>query len=148
LGNIPSGGITLRTRPHDSALGPGVGLPKDLAERGGEDGPGVAGAGRVPPGDEPVRAHQDRTVAGDLPVAQPSAARIVVVAVEMADPHRVERDVRLRGELPGSFAPDLAVLAGDQQEPPPRDEVLDRAAAAVLVVDPGVRQRAPGRVDG
>ena len=29
-----------------------------------------------------------------------------------ADPQRVERDVRLRGELPGSVAPGLAVLAG------------------------------------
>lgn len=38
--------------------------PKDLAERGGEDGPGVAGGGQVPPGDEPVRAHQDRAIAG------------------------------------------------------------------------------------
>jgi hypothetical protein len=59
----------------------------------------------------------------------------------VADPQRVERDVCLRGELPGSFAPGLAVLAGDQQEPPRRDEVFDRAAAAVLVIDPGVRQR-------
>ena len=83
----------------------------------------------------------DRAVAGALPVALPGAARVVVVAVEAADPHRVERDVRLRGELPGRFAPGLAVLAGDQQEPPRRDEVLDRTAAAVIVVDPGVRQR-------
>jgi hypothetical protein len=36
----------------------------------------------------------------------------------VADPQRVERDVCLCGELPGSFAPGLAVLAGDQQEPP------------------------------
>ena len=42
---------------------------------------------------------------------------------------------------PGGLAPRLAVLAGDQQEAPGRDEVLDRPAAAVLVVDPGVRQR-------
>ena len=61
--------------------------------------PGVTGGGRVPPGDEPVRADDDRAVAGDLPVALPGAARIVVVAVEVADPQRVERDVRLRGEL-------------------------------------------------
>jgi hypothetical protein len=74
-------------------------------------------------------------------VAQPGAARIVVVAVEAADPQRVEPDVRLRGELPGRFAPGLAVLADDQQEPPRRQEVLDRAAVAILVVDPGVRQR-------
>jgi len=40
----------------------------------------------------------------------------------------------------------LAVLAGDQQEAPGRDEVLDRAAATV--VDPGVPQGEPGRVDG
>src|SRR5271166_3203053 len=114
---------------------------EDLAERGGEDGPGLAAAGRVPPGDEPVWADEDRAVAGDLPVALPGAARVVVVAVEVADPHRVERDVRLRGELPGRLAPGVAVLAGDQQEPPRRDEVLDRASAAVLVLDPGVRQR-------
>jgi hypothetical protein len=51
----------------------------------------------VPPGDEPVRADDDRAVAGDLPVALPGAARIVVAAVEVADPQRVERDVRLGG---------------------------------------------------
>ncbi len=121
---------------------------EDLAERGGEDGPGLAASGRGSPGDEPVRADEDRAVAGDLAVAQPDAARVVVVAVEVADPHRVERDVRLGGEVPGGVAPGLAVLAGDEQEPPRGDEVLDRAAAAVLVVDPGVRQGAPGRVDG
>ena len=60
----------------------------------------------------------------------------MAVAVEVADPHRVERDVRLAGELPGRFAPGLAVLAGDQQEPPRRDEVLDRASARV-VTGPG-----------
>jgi hypothetical protein len=49
--------------------------------------------------------HQDRAVAGDLPVAQLGAARVVAVAVEVADPHRVERDIRLGGELPGSFTP-------------------------------------------
>jgi hypothetical protein len=62
----------------------------------------------------------------------------------VADPHRVEREVRLRGELPGRLAPWLALLAGDQQEPARRDEVLDRAAVAVLIVDPGVRQRGTG----
>ena len=72
----------------------------------------------------------------------------MVVAVEVADPQRVEREAGLRGELPGRLAPGVAVLAGDQQEPPRRDEVLDRAAVAVLVIDPGVRQRGTGRVDG
>ena len=119
---------------------------EDLAERGSQDGPGSPVPARVPPGDEPVRADQDRAVAGDLPVAQPGAARVVVVAVEVADPHRVEREAGLRGELPGRLAPGLAVLAGDQQEPPRPDEVLDRAAGAVLVIDPGVRQRVVGRV--
>jgi hypothetical protein len=56
---------------------------EDLAERGSQRGPGVAGAGRVAPGDEPVRADQDRAVAGDLAVAQPGAARVVQVAVEV-----------------------------------------------------------------
>src|SRR5208282_4716697 len=113
---------------------------EDLAERGGERGPGVAATGRGPPGDEPVRADEDRAVAGDLAVALPAGARVVVVAVEVADPQCVERETGLRGELPGCFAPCLAVFARDEQEPPWRDEVLDRAAIAVLVVDPGVRQ--------
>ena len=121
---------------------------EDLAEPGSEHGPGVAGGDRAPPGDEPVRAHQDRAAAGDLPVAQPGAARVVIVAVEVADPQRVEREAGLRGELPGCVAPCLAVLAGDQQEPPRRDEVLDRPAVAVLVIDPGVRQGSARRVDG
>ena len=47
----------------------------------------------------------------------------------------------LGGEVARGRAPGLAVLAGDQQEAPGRDQVLDRAPAAVLVVDPGVRQR-------
>src|SRR5689334_799523 len=38
--------------------------PKDLAEHGGEDGPRVAGGDRIPPGYEPVRADDDRAVAG------------------------------------------------------------------------------------
>ena len=70
----------------------------------------------------------------------------MVVAVEVADPHRVEREAGLRGELPGRLAPGLTVLVGDQQEPPRPDEVLDRAAGTVLVIDPGVRQRVVGRV--
>jgi len=74
-------------------------------------------------------------------VALPGAARVVQVPVEVADPQRVERDVRLRGELAGCLAPGLAVLPGDQQEPPRRDEILDRAAVTVLILDPGVRQR-------
>ena len=45
-------------------------------------------------------------------MAQPGAARVVQVAVEVADPHRVEREAGLRGELPGRIAPCLAVLAG------------------------------------
>jgi hypothetical protein len=98
----------------------------------------------VTPGDEPVRADQDRAVAGDLAVARPGASRVVQVAVEVADPQCVEREARFFGELAGGVAPGLAVLAGDQQEPPRRDEVLDRAAAAVLVLDPGVRPRCRG----
>ena len=57
-------------------------------------------------------------------------------------------DAGLRGELPGCVAPCPALLAGDQQESSRRDEVLDRAALAVLVIDQGVRQRDPGRVEG
>ena len=71
------------------------------------------------------------------------AARVEEVAVEVADPQRVERQARLGGERARRLAPRLAVLAGDQQEAAGRDEVLDRAAVAVLVVDPGVRQRRP-----
>jgi hypothetical protein len=65
-------------------------------------------------------------------VAQPGAARVVAVAVEVADPHRVERDVR---------------LAGDQQEPPRRDEVLTErrpSSSSIQACGSG----APGRVDG
>jgi hypothetical protein len=51
----------------------------------------------APPGDEPVRAYQDRAVGRDLTLAQPGAARVVQVAVEVADPHRVQRDARLPG---------------------------------------------------
>ena len=29
----------------------------------------------------------------------------MVVAVEVTDPHRVQRDARLRGELPGGVVP-------------------------------------------
>ena len=74
-------------------------------------------------------------------MAQPGAARVIQVAVEVADPRRVERQARVGGELLGCFAPGLAVLAGDQQEPPRRDEILEQAAVTVLAVDPGVRQR-------
>src|SRR5690242_13109581 len=112
------------------------------------NGPGATDLCRGSPGpagcQTAVRADQDRAAAGDLPGAQPGAARVVQVAVEVADPHRVEREVRLRGELPGRLAPWLALLAGDQQEPARRHEVLDRAAVAVLIVDPGVRQRGTG----
>jgi AcrR family transcriptional regulator len=92
----------------------------------------------VPPGDEPVRADEDRAAGGDPAVAQPGAARVVEVAVEMADPHRVDRDVRLGGELPGCLAPRVAVFAGDQQEASRSDEVLDRAAVSVLVEEAGI----------
>ena len=50
-------------------------------------------------------------------------------------------DAGARGQVARRRAPGLALLAGDQQEAPGRDEVLDRAAAAVLVVDPRVRER-------
>jgi hypothetical protein len=73
-------------------------------------------------------------------VTQPAAARAVKVAVHVADRHRVEREVRLGGELPGRLAPRVAVIAGDQEEAPRSDEVLDRASVAVLLVDPGMRQ--------
>jgi hypothetical protein len=95
----------------------------------------------VPPGDEAVGAHEDRAVALDLAVAKPGAARVVEIAVELTDPERTEREARLPGELAGRLAPRLAVLAGDQQETSRLDQILDRAAVAVLVVDPGVRQR-------
>ncbi len=101
---------------------------QDLAERIGERRARVAGPGLVPPGDEPVGTHQDRAVAGDLAMAQPGAARVIQVAVEVADPHRVERQARFGGKLQGCFAPGLAVLAGDQQEPPRRDEIGTTAA--------------------
>jgi acetyl-CoA acetyltransferase len=42
----------------------------------------------------------------------------------------------------------VAVFAGDQQEPPRREEVLDRVAVAVIAIDPGVRQRGTRVVAG
>ena len=81
-------------------------------------------------------------------MAKPRAARVVQIAVEVTDPQRVDRDARLAGELRGCLAPRSAVLAGDQQETPRPDEVLDWPAVAVLVVDPCVRERGPGRVEG
>ena len=120
---------------------------EDLAERGSQDGPGVA-AGRVPPGDEPVRADRDGAVAGDLPVALPGAARVVVVAVEVADPYRVEREVGFRGELPGRLAPGRAVLAGDQQEPPGATRSLTGRRLPSSSSTQACGRGVPGRVDG
>jgi hypothetical protein len=54
-------------------------LGEDLAERGSERSLGLAASGRAPPGDEPVRADEDRAVAGDLAMAYPGAARVVQV---------------------------------------------------------------------
>jgi hypothetical protein len=50
---------------------------EDLAERGSERSLGLTAAGRTPPGHEPVRADNDRAVAGDLAMAHPGAARVV-----------------------------------------------------------------------
>jgi MFS superfamily sulfate permease-like transporter len=43
----------------------------------------------VPPGDEPVGAHENAAVAGELPMALPAAAWVIRVAIEVADPHHV-----------------------------------------------------------
>jgi hypothetical protein len=92
----------LRKRPRPCRTGHPTHRPgEDLAERGSKDGPGVTGVGPVAPGDEPVRADQDRAAAGDLAVVQPGAERVVQVAVEVADAQSVELDAGLRGELPG-----------------------------------------------
>jgi hypothetical protein len=72
----------------------------------------------------------------------------VAVAVEVADPHRVERDIRLRGELPGSFAPGLAVLAGDQQERPGATRSLTGRRRPSSSSIQACGSGAPGRVDG
>jgi hypothetical protein len=81
---------------------------EDPAERRSKRSPGLAAAGRAPPGDEPVRADDDRAVAGNLAMPQPSAARVIQVPVEVPDPHRVERDIRGCRQVPGRFAPRLA----------------------------------------
>jgi hypothetical protein len=120
---------------------------EDLAERGSERSLGLVGAGWVPPGDEPVWADEDRAVAGDLAMAQPGAARVEEVAVEVTDPQRVERDVRLRGELFGCLAPGEAVFADDQQETPWGDEVLDRRRLPSSSSIQACGRGAPGRVD-
>ena len=73
------------------------------------------------------RSGRTRTapVTGDLAVAQPGAARVEQVAVEMADPDRVQRQAGLRGQVARGLAPWPAVLSGDQQEAPGAHEVLD-----------------------
>ena len=45
------------------------------------------------------------------------------------------------GERPRGLAPRLALLAGDQQESAGPHEVLDRQAVALVVLEPGVRER-------
>src|SRR5271165_2217491 len=115
---------------------------QDAAERTCELAARVLGSGQIPPGDEAVRAYQDGSVSGDLPVPQPGAARVEEVAVEVADADGVEREAGVFRELAGRVTPCAAVLARDEQEAAGRDEVLDRPSAAVLVIDPGVWQRA------
>jgi len=114
---------------------------EDLAERTGELTERIVGRGRCSPSDEAVGAQEDRAVALDAALAHPSAARIVEISVEVADPNRIERKSRLGGQLVGRLAPRTTVLPCDEQEATGKDEVLDRAALAVLVLNPGVGQR-------
>ena len=46
------------------------------------------------PGHEAIRAHQDRALGADLSAAQPRAARVKQVAVDVPDPDRVDRNSR------------------------------------------------------
>jgi hypothetical protein len=72
-------------------------------------------------------------------------ARVVGISVEMADPQRLEREVRFVGDLPRCRAPGVTVFAGDEQEAPWSDEVLDRDAISVLTIEPGARCSAIAR---
>jgi hypothetical protein len=100
---------------------------QDLLQRAGEGRAGVVGRGALSPRDEAVRAHEDRAVALDLPNAQPAAARVEEVAVEVADPQRVERQADLRGERARRLAPLLAVLpAISRKRPSPTRSLTDQ----------------------
>ena len=72
----------------------------------------LVAASQVPPGDEPVRAHENGPVGGDFAMAEPRAARVEQVAVHVPNAYDVDRNPRRGRELPGCFAPRLAVLAG------------------------------------
>src|SRR5580692_11636973 len=102
----------------------------------------ICGGGRSP-ANEAVRTHEDRAVARDPAVAQPSAARVEQVPVDVPDPDSIERQAGLCGQLTRRLAPRLAVLAGDQQKAAWLHEVLDRDPMPVLVLEPGVRERVP-----
>src|SRR6188472_410333 len=80
---------------------------------------------RVAPGDESVGADEDRALGADPAAPCPHAARVVQVAVDVADSNGVQGDAG-RGELLGGFAPGRAFLARDQQEATRLDQVLDR----------------------
>jgi len=58
---FPERTVVLRPRASDRRRDRRVNRPgKDLAECGGERGPGLTAPGRGSPGDEPVRTDQDR----------------------------------------------------------------------------------------
>ncbi len=116
----------------------------DRGERRGARAGGVSGRRGAAPGHEAVGAHQHGAVGPDAAVAQPRAARVEQIAVEVPDADGVDRQPVLAGQRVGGRAPRLPLLAGDEQEPPGRHEVLDRAPGAVLVVDPGVGERGAG----
>jgi hypothetical protein len=81
-------------------------------------------------------------------VALPGAARVVVVAVEVADPHRVERDVRFFGELPGRFAPGWPSSPAISRNRPGATRSLTGRRRPSSSSIQACGSGAPGRVDG
>ena len=123
-------------------------MPQDLAERIGELAARVGRGGELPPGDEAVRAHQDGSVGGDLPVPQPGAARVEEIAVEVADPDSVERDAGLVRKLACRLAPCATVLAGNEQEAPGATRSLIGRRRPSSSSTQACGSGAPGRVPG
>ena len=121
---------------------------QDAAQRGGELAPGIVGGGLRSPGDEAIRSHENRSVAGDLAPAQPAAARVVQVAVEVPDPHRVEREPALLGELLCGLAPAWPSSPAMSRKRPGATRSLIARRLPFSSSIQACGSGAPGRVDG
>lgn len=100
------------------------------------------------PGDEAVRPHEDRAVGCDLAVTDPGAARVGEVAVEVADPQCVEREVLLGGELSGSLTPGFSVFPAMSRKRPGGTTSLIAQRLPCWSSSQAWGRGAPGRVEG